>query len=260
MQNGALTAYLDVPQVMLYVFWAFFFTLVFWLRKEDRREGYPLESDPSGRIGQVGLLMARPKIFRLRNGDIVTAPNFKRDGRPVAARRVGPWPGAPLVPTGNPLVDGVGPAAWAERADRPDQTFDNRNKIVPSRIDPHYAIASRDPDPRGMPVVGADGKVAGTVRDIWVDRSEHVVRYLELDAAAPAGTVAAGIGPLLVPLNLAKFRRDHFKVKALLARQFAEAPRIKSPDSVTFLEEDRICAYFAGGHLYATPGRTEAQL
>ena len=121
MQNGALTAYLDVPQVMLYVFWAFFFALIFWLRKEDRREGYPLESDPSGRVGSVGLLMARPKLFRVRNGDIFAAPNLKRDTRPIAARRVGPWPGAPLVPTGNPLVDGVGPAAWAERADRPDQ-------------------------------------------------------------------------------------------------------------------------------------------
>ena len=260
MQNGALTAYLDTAQVMLYVFWAFFFALIFWLRKEDRREGYPLESDPSGRVGSVGLLMARPKLFRVRNGDIFTAPNLKRDTRPIAARRVGPWPGAPLVPTGNPLVDGVGPAAWAERADRPDQTWDNRNKIVPSRIDAHYTVATGDPDPRGMPVVGADGKVAGTVRDIWVDRSEHVVRYLELDGAASGGTAAAGIGPLLVPMNLAKFRPDHIKVKALLARQFAEAPRIKAPDSVTFLEEDRICAYFAGGHLYATPGRTEAQL
>jgi photosynthetic reaction center H subunit len=254
MQNGALTAYLDAAQVMLYVFWAFFFALIFWLRKEDRREGYPLETDPGGHVGRVGLLMARPKIFRVRNGDVFTAPNLKRDTRPIAARRVGAWPGAPLVPTGNPLVDGVGPAAWAERADRPDQTWDNRDKIVPSRIDPHYAVASGDPDPRGMPVLGADGKLAGTVRDIWVDRSEHVVRYLELDTAAPGG------GPLLVPINLAKFRPNHIKVKALLAHQFADAPRIKAPNSVTFLEEDRICAYFAGGHLYATPGRTEAQL
>ncbi|RYE71618.1 MAG: photosynthetic reaction center subunit H, partial [Hyphomicrobiales bacterium] len=208
MQNGALTAYLDVPQVMLYVFWGFFFALVFWLRKEDRREGYPLESDPTGRVGHVGLLMAAPKTFRVRNGDVFTAPNLKRDGRPIAARRVGRWPGAPMVPTGNPLVDGVGPAAWAERADRPDQTYDNRNKIVPSRVEPHYTVAAGDPDPRGMPVVGADGKVAGTVADIWVDRSEHVVRYLELAASGP------GAGPLLVPMNLAKFSPRHIKVKA----------------------------------------------
>lgn len=261
MGKGELTGYLDVAQVTLYVFWVFFFGLVFWLRKEDRREGYPLESDPTGKVKDVGagLLFARPKIFRVRSGETFTAPNFKRDERPVAARRVGNWPGAPLVPTGNPLVDGVGPAAWAERADRPDLTWDGKNKIVPSRTDPHYTVASGDPDPRGMLVTGGDGKVAGTVTDIWVDRAEHVVRYLEVNPSSP------GTGPLLVPMNLAKVvgtphKGWSIRVRSILSSQFAQAPRIKSPDSVTFLEEDRICAYFAGGQLYATPARTEPVL
>ena len=257
MGKGELTAYLDVAQVTLYVFWVFFFGLIFWLRKEDRREGYPLESDPTGKVKDVGagILFARPKTFRVRSGETFTAPNFRRDERPVAARRVGNWPGAPMVPTGNPLVDGVGPAAWAERADRPDLTWDGKPKIVPSRADPHYGVASGDPDPRGMTVRGADGKVAGTVTDIWVDRAEHVVRYLEVDAGA-------GAGPLLVPMNLAKVVANEVKgrsirVRSILAAQFGQVPRIKSPDTVTFLEEDRICAYFAGGNLYATPARTE---
>jgi photosynthetic reaction center H subunit len=256
---GHITGYIDVPQIALYVFWAFFAGLIFWLRKEDRREGYPLESDPNGKVKDRGfLLMPRQKTYRLRDGGTVTTPNYKRDERPVAARRVGNWPGAPMVPTGDPLVDGVGPAAWAERADRPDQTWDGKNKIVPTRADDHYSVASGDPDPRGMTVFGADSKAAGTVTDIWVDRAEHVVRYLEVDAGP-------GAGPLLVPMTLAKIsgtpsKGRHVKVKAILAQQFANAPRIKSPDSVTFLEEDRICAYFAGGHLYATPKRTEPLL
>lgn len=257
MEKGAITGYIDVAQVTLYVFWAFFFGLIFWLRREDRREGYPLESDPTGKVKDIGagILFARPKIFRTRDGSTWTAPNFKRDTRPVAARRVGNWPGAPMVPTGDPLVDGVGPAAWAERADKPDQTWDGKNKIVPTRADAHYTVASGDPDPRGMAVFGADGKRAGTVVDLWVDRAEHVVRYLEVDAGP-------GAGPLLVPMNLAKVqgggtKSRSIKVKSLLAGQFLKAPRIKSPDSVTFLEEDRICAYFAGGHLYATPQRSE---
>ncbi len=260
MGKGEITGYIDVAQITLYVFWVFFFGLVFWLRKEDRREGYPLESDPTGKVKDrgAGLLFPRPKTFRVRSGETFTAPNFRRDERPVAARRVGNWPGAPLVPTGNPLVDGVGPAAWAERADRPDLTWDGKNKIVPSRSDPHYGIASGDPDPRGIAVVGADGKVAGTVTDIWVDRAEHVVRYLEVDAGP-------GTGPLLVPMNLAKIvgnrtKGGSVKVRSILAAQFDQAPRIKSPDSVTFLEEDRICAYFAGGNLYATPKRSEPLL
>lgn len=260
MGKGELTAYLDVAQVTLYVFWVFFFGLIFWLRKEDRREGYPLESDPTGKVKDVGagILFAKPKTFRVRTGEIFTAPNFRRDERPVAARRVGNWPGAPMVPTGNPLVDGVGSAAWAERADRPDLTWDGKPKIVPSRVDPHYGVASGDPDPRGMTVTGADGKAAGTVTDIWVDRAEHVVRYLELDAGI-------GVGTLLVPMNLARIQGTttsgrSVKVRSITAAQFANVPRTKSADEVTFLEEDRICAYFAGGSLYATPARTEPLL
>ncbi len=40
MQDGA---YLDVAQVTLYVFWIFFGCLIYYLRREDKREGYPLE-------------------------------------------------------------------------------------------------------------------------------------------------------------------------------------------------------------------------
>ena len=36
------TRYIDLAQVSLYLFWLFFFALVFYLRKEDKREGYPL--------------------------------------------------------------------------------------------------------------------------------------------------------------------------------------------------------------------------
>lgn len=256
---GEITGYIDVAQLTLYVFWAFFFALIFWLRREDRREGYPLESDPSGKVKDRGfLLMPKAKTYHLRDGSTVTTPNYKRDERPVAARRVGNWPGAPLVPTGNPLVDGVGPAAWAERADKPDTTWDGEPKIVPSRADPHYVVASGDPDPRGLTVFGADRRAAGTVTDIWVDRAEHVVRYLEVDGGP-------GVGSLLVPMNLAKvvgtqLKGRSVKVKALLAAQFSDAPRTKSPETVTFLEEDRICAYFTGGQLYATPKRTEPLL
>ena len=46
---------------------------------------------------------------------------------------------------------------------------------------PTFSIADRDPDPRGMPVIGADQKVAGTVKEVWVDRSEIMIRYLEVE-------------------------------------------------------------------------------
>lgn len=35
----------DFAQLVLYAFWIFFFALVVYLRREDKREGYPLQSD-----------------------------------------------------------------------------------------------------------------------------------------------------------------------------------------------------------------------
>ncbi len=37
--------HLDGAAITLYAFWIFFFGLVWWLRREDKREGYPLESE-----------------------------------------------------------------------------------------------------------------------------------------------------------------------------------------------------------------------
>ncbi|NCV58886.1 MAG: hypothetical protein EBW19_02420, partial [Betaproteobacteria bacterium] len=42
---GAITGYIDVAQVVLYLFWIFFFGLVVYLQREGKREGYPLLSD-----------------------------------------------------------------------------------------------------------------------------------------------------------------------------------------------------------------------
>jgi len=54
MQTGALTQYIDVAQVVLYLFWIFFAGLIYYLHSENKREGYPLESEPSGRLDVQG--------------------------------------------------------------------------------------------------------------------------------------------------------------------------------------------------------------
>ena len=108
-----------------------------------------------------------------------SAPNGKRDSdtREFALKRTAQFPGAPRRPTGNPLKDGVGPASWAERADEPDITMEGENRIVPLRVATDFHVVERDPDPRGMQVIGIDRQVAGTVSDVWVDRSEQLIRY-----------------------------------------------------------------------------------
>ncbi len=44
-----ITEYFDFAQVAIYGFWLFFAGLVYYLRREDKREGYPLAVDaPEG--------------------------------------------------------------------------------------------------------------------------------------------------------------------------------------------------------------------
>ncbi len=256
MGTGAITSYIDVAQVTLYVFFIFFALLVFYIRKEDRREGYPLEIDPTGQVKDKGfLLIPDAKTFRLPHGGEVSVPNDVRDTRPVKATRAGAWPGAPLVPSGDAMADGVGPAAYAERANVPDMTFDNKVKIRPMNGDDHVWIAAEDTDPRGMTVVGADGVVAGTIVDAWVDHSEMIIRYyeLKLDGSPRARS-------RLIPATAIRIGDRRATVESILGSQFAGVPATKAPDQVTLLEEDMIMGYYAGGRLYATPQRAEPML
>ena len=255
--TDGFTRYVDVAQISLYVFWAFFAGLVFYLRREDRREGYPLVSQDAqaGRRGVGGFpLIPGPKIFRKPDGGIALAPQTGPPDGPLAALPAGRFPGAPLIPTGNPLIDGVGPASWVDRVDEPDKTLDGDNRIVPLRLVPEYYVSRHSSDPIGWTVVGADRAVAGIVRDLWVDESEKNVRYVEiaLDAA-----VAADCHHVLIPENFVRYRRRQLRVivRAILASQFADVPVLRHPDQVTFREEDRLVAYFGGGSLYATPAR-----
>ena len=160
-------------------------------------------------------------------------------------------PGTPIQPNGDPLLSGLGPAAWAQRADIPDMTVHGEPRIVPMRVAQNFYIEPRDPDPRGMPVLGADDGFAGTVVDVWVDRGEPCVRYLEVEVAANGRRV-------LLPFAVCKVngRKGTVRTKAILGAQFANVPGTKQADEVTLLEEDQIMAYFAGGYLYATPERS----
>jgi photosynthetic reaction center H subunit len=255
MKTGAITGYIDIAQIALYAFWIFFACLIIYLRKEDKREGYPLESDRSGRVKVQGFpAIPKPKTFRLADGSEVHAPRLERDERPILARPNGGYLGAPLLPTGNPMLDAIGPAAYAERANHPDMTIDGHPMIVPIRNAPGFTVSGKDPDPRGMAVYGADKERGGTVVDIWVDRAEPQIRYLEVDTGQARR--------VLLPINFAKIHggRRHVSVKSILGSQFAQVPVLGSADQITRREEDRLMAYYAGGTLYATPARSEPLL
>lgn len=151
------------------------------------------------------------------------------------------------------MTAGVGPGAWARRADKPDLTADGRVKIVPLRADPEFSVAAEDPDPRGFTVVGTDGKTGGKVIDAWVDRSEVLFRYFEVDVGGRS---------ILLPVNFARVDATgrRVMVDSILGSQFAKVPTIKSKDAITMLEEEKVMAYFGAGTLYATPSRAEPLL
>jgi len=255
MNTGAVTGYFDVAQIVLYGFWIFFAGLIVYLRKEDKREGYPLESDRSGgRVTVQGFpAMPSPKTFRLADGSVVKAPRIERDSRQILAAPMGAYLGAPLQPTGDPMLDAVGPAAYAERANIPDHTIDGETMIAPLRRAPEFTVSDKDPDPRGMVVYGADRETGGVVFDLWVDRAEPQIRYLEVET---------GMRRVLLPISLAKIdgTRRRINVRSILGSQFAAVPGLADPDRVTRREEDQITAYYAGGNLYATASRSEPLL
>ncbi len=252
METGAITGYIDVAQLTLYLFWLFFFSLVVYLHRESKREGYPTVSherlppmNPEGLWG-----MPKPKVFLLPNGggERHAPTGGGSDERPVAGVSYDGGAGSPLVPTGDPMVDGLGPAAWAMRSTEPDLATDGRAKIVPLRVAADFNIAAEDDDPRGMPVVAACGTEVGKVTECWVDRAESLVRYLEVE---PAG----GGSRLLVPVPFSTISGGRVRVVSLFAPHFAKVPRTAHPDQVSLREEDQISGFFGGGHLYGSPER-----
>jgi photosynthetic reaction center H subunit len=251
MSNVHLGGGLDIAELTFYLFFLFFLGLVWYLNRESRREGYPLEHDISGVVGDdiSRLDFSEKKRFQLPHGMGIYVPeDVPRDAMPTnVLPRV--YAGTPLDVTGELLASGLGPGGYALRADRPDVDMFGRPRIVPMAVAEHVSVVAQDTDPRGLPVVGVDGKVAGTVRDLWVDRAEHVIRYL--DVALNEG------GTATLPMPMVKVSRGKVVTDAVTAAQFANCPQLASAVQITLLEEEKVSAYFGAGYLWATPQRSE---
>jgi len=250
---------IDLAQVILVLFIGFFLGLVYYLHRENKREGYPLDSDRSGSIKVQGFpAVPPPKTYLLADGTTVQAPRAEpKDTRPINASPAANFPGAPLVPNGDPMTAGVGPGAYAERRDVPDLTVHGTPKLVPLRAAPDFYVDPSDPNPIGMTVIGADGEAGGVVRDVWVDQAEYLIRYFEVETGEKGKK-----RNVLLPATLARIAgaANQVRVKSILGSQFGGVPTQKKPDVVTRLEEEKIFGYFGAGTLYATPQRAEPLL
>jgi photosynthetic reaction center H subunit len=242
----------DLASLSIWLFWGFFALLIYYLQTENMREGYPLETEDGLKAPNQGPFpVPKPKTFRLPHGKgEVTVPSADNEAAHrrgnLALARTSLSEGFPHAPTGNPMADGVGPAAWVPRRDEPELDGHGHNKMVPmSRLEGFMVTAGRDP--RGLPVQAADLEVVGRVSDVWVDAPEQLVRYVEVELNSG--------GKRLVPLTLARIWEDRVRVNFLASDSFAGIPTTRSATEVTKLEEDKISAYVASGWMYDAPKR-----
>lgn len=247
----------DLASAAIWLFWIFFAGLVFYLQTENMREGYELEDDDGNIAPNQGPFpLPKDKTFKLPHGrGELTVPSGARGDRDdLALARTSQAAGSPFVPTGDPMMDGVGPASWAPRRDVPELDGHGHIKIRPMSELPDFNHTAGH-DPRGKAVVSGDGEVVGRVTDMWVDVPEAMVRFLTLDLN-PEGTGQTR----LIPINMCRIKSDRVVVRSLYEHNFAGIPTIKSASEVTLLEEEKIMAYYAGGTLYASEARLEPQL
>jgi len=247
----------DLASLAIWLFWIFFAGLIIYIQRENMREGYPMEDDEGNKSSNPAMWpIPSDKTFKLPHGrGEVTVPSGQAPERSeIALKRGTPANGYPLEPTGDPMLDGVGPAAWAPRKDWPELDGHGHPKIIPMAAKEAFSVkAGRDP--RGLPVVSGDDEVVGRVTDLWIDEPEQMVRYLEYALDPKYGT-----GNRLVPLTMARIGRDKVTVRSLFGKHFGTVPQHASATQVTVLEEDKISAYYGGGTLYADSKRQETLL
>ena len=73
--HAAITSYFDVAQITLYLFWGLLAAVIYYLHRENKREGYPLVSDRSEYITVQGYpAIPEPKTYHLADGSEVVMP------------------------------------------------------------------------------------------------------------------------------------------------------------------------------------------
>ena len=251
MQTGAITQQIDVAQLALIAFFLFFLALVFYIRREDKREGYPLdEPGPQMHHGRLIGFPEQPpvKTLHLLEGGTTHMPHYYAPP-PIEAEYTDSFGGAPLNPIGNPLLSGIGPATWVMREEEPFRLADGQPQLAPLRVATEWHVREGETDPRGMAVYDSRWAPVGTVVDFWVDRSAKILRYLEVQLADEARSDRR----VLLPIFYAdiKLKARDIRVVALRSWQFAEVPALANSDIMTAREEDQVNSYYAGGLFHA---------
>ena len=221
MGTGAITSYIDVAQLVLYAFWIFFAGLIYYLRARGQARGL-----------SAGIATARPRV------DVTGLPaDAAAQDLPARARRHGhgaerqalaaaaegqarrtAGPARRWSPTGNPMLDGVGPGAYADRADVPDLTFEGHAE---DRAAARGAATStcRAQGPRSARHARSSAPTARSAAPCATCGStapRALFRYLEVEPS-PAATRR-----VLLPINFARIdAATASRCASILGHQFA---------------------------------------
>ncbi|NCQ62841.1 MAG: hypothetical protein GW757_02775 [Alphaproteobacteria bacterium] len=237
---------LDVAILCVIAFVSFFLGLVVYLRREDKREGYPVEV--AGMFGRVQRAegfpaMPRPKLFyRPHDRGVIQAPRLE-EPEPVRPGQRLPPMAIPLDPGPDPLEEGIGAAAYTRnREELPDLDVEGEPKLISLNDNPEYYIPDGDPDPRGWVLLSADEKQVGQVHDLWFNRAEFFLRYYEV-------SINGAEGRRLVPAFFAEALPCDRVVRAttLVADDMRRTPVRADGTCITMREEDRLNGFYAGG-------------
>ena len=238
-----LTQHIDLPQILFWAFALAFVYLCYELRKNDKREGYPMKASPFSKRHLEGFpLRDEPQTYLLNEGGETQAPHNYPQAQ-TSSRPLYPFDGTPLVPVGNPLLAGIGPGAWVMRNAAPMRVENGDLLLQPMRLLPEWTIGKADADPRGMRVFDWRWNEVGVVRDMWIDQGIKIIRFLEVE-------VAAGIRLVPIYHTAINEKAREVRVTALSAFQFDEIPRQANPDVLDAREDERLNAYFAAGNFF----------
>ena len=83
-----------------------------------------------------------------------------------------------------------------------------------------------------------------------MDRSEHIIRYLEIKTLSGKSVLA--------PFNLTVIKKDSITINSLMSGQFEDVPSLKNTNTISLLEEEKINGYYGAGTLMAFPRRRES--
>ena len=222
---------IDLASALLYVFWLFFAGLIYYLHRENKREGYPLVGDnPNSRVSIVGFPAPPPsKTYLMASGERIVVAGGRPDLREILATPVSPYLGSPLSRPEIRCLAGVEPGLLgrARRSSRSHARRPDQDRAAARGV----RLLHRGPTIRSRSawcVVGMTARGRNGDRPVGGPAPNRRSRYLEM-ATDPTGGAARCCCQQLRPARWRQAGEIH--VRALQRRPFRDRADDKDADS-----------------------------